>query len=821
MTRKLFLVLGSLTVGVLVVFTWVVGAGLGAATLPGEAPAWDIGSPLINGDGLAPPWENAGIYGATAWGAAYDPATGSIYLATAGAYYKSVDGGQTWARIAPDGHTAVAVDQVDGTTYLGLAGMKEVWVSTDHGATWQVQSIFGAPETFALDPLNRNVAFLGTAEPSTGGAGRIYRSLDRGVIWESVLVDDGHCISSVAVNPLDENNVWAVSWGCQGLLDYSAVYSSTDRGLSYNLVLTDSNPFEYNQLLFDSSGLLYLAGDDVRISFNGGITFTAPALVGKVPTNMRVMLLNPVTDRVYIITNEGGYHCDGGGAWVPDNMPWLLAIDPNNTDHMLSGSGQGVRRSVDGGLTWLPANTGLEQVIVAALAGHAQDSSTVYATTHRGSGRSLDGGDTWEFPNHDASARGLAVSPITSSVAFIGQDRDAWVYSTTNSGDSWFQSRITDTTGYVRQIAVNPLQPNIVYATVSSLPYDPYADTSKDGLYVSMNAGATWENAGLLDQQINAVALGSDQTQVVVYAGEGELYHGLSTGGVWRLDPDSSTWAYKGPTNTIISHIAVDPRDPWHLYIGSSCDQNISIVRGLFESHDGGDTWESIYPDTNVTLLVIDPQDPDIVYFSDGGGLYRSLDGGSTWNEYDRHPSGSFNALCFNYSGVPTAFAGTGEGIFRRTLGDSTPVQPGLDAMLQFTTTEGTTVTVEIPAGAFSEPLSLLFTEIPNLSGTPTHITFAGHAFGLSAFRDGEKIPTPTLTLPLMVTIAYSDADVALVDEGRLRLLSLEDEHWVDAACGEILRNPQENWLQVPICSLGQFGLFQADLYTYLPLISR
>ena len=85
------------------------------------------------------------------------------------------------------------------------------------------------------------------------------------------------------------------------------------------------------------------------------------------------------------------------------------------------------------------------------------------------------------MPNTGVSSRGLAVSPVTSSIALMGHDRDAWVYSATNSGNSWSQTRITNTEGYVREIAFDPLNPTVAHATVSSLVFNPFADTSLDG----------------------------------------------------------------------------------------------------------------------------------------------------------------------------------------------------------------------------------------------------------------------------------------------------------------------------------------------------
>jgi hypothetical protein len=220
-------------------------------------------------------------------------------------------------------------------------------------------------------------------------------------------------------------------------------------------------------------------------------------------------------------------------------------------------------------------------------------------------------------------------------------------------------------------------------------------------------------------------------------------------------------------------------------------------------------------------MLEIDPQDPDMVYFSDGGGLYRSLDGGSTWEEFDRHPSGSFNTLYFNYGGIPTVFAGTGEGIFRRRLGDRVDVQPGVDAALQFTSTQGTTVTVEVPGTAVNQTISLLYIEIPNLANPDSTLVFAGQAFNLNAFTNGEKVSPFIFQTPVVVTIEYSDSNVDGLSEEQLHLMYNDAGTWMDAACGAYIRDLGENWVQVPICHLSQFGLFEFTPHIYLPMVRR
>ena len=120
-----------------------------------------------------------------------------------------------------------------------------------------------------------------------------------------------------------------------------------------------------------------------------------------------------------------------------------------------------------------------------------------------------------------------------------------------------------------------------------------------------------------------------------------------------------------------------------------------------------------------------------------------------------------------------------------------------------------------------TETLDLLFTGVPDLTNTGPDLAFAGPAFSLSAFQGAEKLPSFSFQTPVTVTIRYTDADVAGLDEGRLRLLYLDGASWVDAACGPYVRNPAANTLRVPICHLSEFGLYQWEFRVFLPLVVR
>ena len=74
-----------------------------------------------------------------------------------------------------------------------------------------------------------------------------------------------------------------------------------------------------------------------------------------------------------------------------------IAVDPHGSGIIFIGSNAGgVRRSVDGGITWSAVNTGLTNLDVERLAIDASGPQTVYAGTGGGLFKTVDGGATWQ-----------------------------------------------------------------------------------------------------------------------------------------------------------------------------------------------------------------------------------------------------------------------------------------------------------------------------------------------------------------------------------------------------------------------------------------
>jgi photosystem II stability/assembly factor-like uncharacterized protein len=125
------------------------------------------------------------------------------------------------------------------------------------------------------------------------------------------------------------------------------------------------------------------------------------------------------------------------------------------------------------------------------------------------------------------------------------------------------------------------------------------------------------------------------------------FYFGGVNGGIWKTTDAGVTWTpiFEGQPAGSIGALAVAPSDPKIIYAGtgeSDIREDLSSGNGVYKSTDAGLTWNHIgLEDTRqISRIVIDPQDPNIVYVGALGhvyapneerGVFKSTDGGAHW----------------------------------------------------------------------------------------------------------------------------------------------------------------------------------------------
>ena len=185
-----------------------------------------------------------------------------------------------------------------------------------------------------------------------------------------------------------------------------------------------------------------------------------------------------------------------------------------------------------------------------------------------------------------------------------------------------------------------------------------YVATASGGVFKSSNAGISFapifDHAGAM-MSIGAVAVApSNSTIVWVGTGEADNRQSSSWGdGIYKSVDSGATWQKMGLADTRhIGKIVIDPNDPNTVYVAAVGHLwGSNAERGVFKTKDGGNTWKKVlYKDeyTGAIDLVMDPKNPNVLYtamyqhqrkgwgYNGGGpgsGIFRTMDGGETWTE--------------------------------------------------------------------------------------------------------------------------------------------------------------------------------------------
>lgn len=138
-------------------------------------------------------------------------------------------------------------------------------------------------------------------------------------------------------------------------------------------------------------------------------------------------------------------------------------------------------------------------------------------------------------------------------------------------------------------------------------------------------------------------------------------------------------------------------------------------------------------------------------------------------------------------------------------------------------TTRGFTTTLLIPVGAVTQSIELRYIARAEAGhAPPSNRHFAGQAFDLDAFLDDQSLAPFVFEQPVTMTIGYREGALGPSMETTLLLMRWNGTQWEDAACGNYVRNPAANRLEVPLCRLSRFALFgEAAQRVYLPLVLR
>ena len=323
-----------------------------------------------------------------------------------------------------------------------------------------------------------------------------------------------------------------------------------------------------------------------------------------------------------------------------------IAVDPNDPQHILIGAAAGgVWETRDLGATWAPRTDNQPSLATGAIAFDPQDSAIVYAGTGEGDFysnlgvgllRSSDGGTTWTLH---------ATAPFVGNgfhkIIVDPQDGNR-LYAATTGG--LFRSLDGGATWSARRGATT-WDISLRTPTATSTPQTGglFAACS-DGLFRSVTGGTTWTAVNLPGSAGGFTRLACRQAPSnagVVYA-----FGALSSGAgkLWRRGSFSGSFVSVNlPPDLAVGQawydwfLAVAPNNPDVVYLGAiNVHRGVRGAGGIFtwtniSARNGG---PSIHPDQHAMTFA--PDDPNVLYVGNDGGIYRSPDAGANWTPLNR-----------------------------------------------------------------------------------------------------------------------------------------------------------------------------------------
>jgi len=627
-----------------------------------------------------------------------DPNT--VYVGTAqGGVWKTTNGGADWMPLT-DGQKSLAVGSItidpsnpnriyvgtgepfDGcSAYFGSGILR----SEDAGATWTLvgESVFGGTSVskIVVHPSNPSVlwaanaqgwaGFVCTAEPGSSTYG-VRKSTDGGVTWALVLGSAQTALPTytydLVMQPGDSNVLYAGVGG-------GGVWKTTNGGASWirlagglpvsslgrvDLAIAPNSP-QTVYATFERDGINNHLG--TWKSVNGGTAWAQlpePAVgdtcMGSALTDICTYTALPVPGfcnyALYVEVAPSGTvllggvglwrSTNGGSGWI-DSCSTEMHVDQHaaafgSDGRIWTGCDGGVSVSADGGATFANRSRGLvtAQFYPGASLHPTVRDFALGGTQDNGTFR-WSGAEAWTAV-YTGDGGFTAVDPSSPDSVWYVTAQYLSVYKTVDGGTTVLPAMngLADAgslyTAFIAPIVMCPANPSVLVA-------------GSDNVWRTSDGAASWHRNSpdplvAVFQTIQAIAFAPSDAICGTY------FVGLTAGRVYRTTTGGGLTGWTNITGALpargVSDLAVHPTNANILYAaltGFGTPHVWKTVNALSASP----VWTGVsagLPDTPADTILLDPDDPSILYIGTDVGIFRSADAGASWALFmDGHPN--------------------------------------------------------------------------------------------------------------------------------------------------------------------------------------
>src|SRR6185312_7770647 len=272
--------------------------------------------------------------------------------------------------------------------------------------------------------------------------------------------------------------------------------------------------------------------------------------------------------------------------------------------------------------------------------------------------KTTDFGRTWEPIFNDeptGSIGAVAVAPSDPNIVYVGSGEGLHrpdlsvgdgIYKSTDAGKTWTHLGLRDGQ-QIPELAVDPHDPNKVFAAVAGHPYGP---NEERGVFRSIDGGQNWQKVLYKDENTGAADVLIDPTDSnIVYASLWEAREGPWENGAWNgpnggifksTDGGATFTQLTGglPQGVVQAHLAISASNPKFLFASVATKDGVKLYR----TDDAGANWTVATSDTRPAGRIgggdlsepgIDPKNPNVIYVA-STVTWKSTDGGKTWTGF-------------------------------------------------------------------------------------------------------------------------------------------------------------------------------------------
>lgn len=412
--------------------------------------------------------------------------TGMQRLASETGIYVSYDGGANWSDTSANNSSCnMLTSDLDNPFTVYCAG-GELDVKRGKGL-WQripdtgskIYSAVHIDRPNGTERIITSAVDVSTDNPYVG----IFISTDNGTSWAKRNIGLGSARSELKIEPMDSDSarIYLAAY-YKGNSDNCALYSSQDSGKNWSAI---KGKAYWCGPTFDAASVLYLTEwNSLQMSFDGGETWRWE-LGGRL-----------IGNRMFLDTAILPLPSKNGSSESISANPYIEGLVYDIGDpiyYLTAGSGWQI-------------SSGSEALQDARLF-YKDHGQTVYAIGRIHQAYSTDSGKIWQSCGEDVIASRsdsrLALD-LQGSHLYLATPGNGVLVSTDNCG-SWQASNNGLGNLFVNTVAIDPNNPDIVYAGTD------------DGAYVTYDGGATWG-------QVNGGLIGSTIVYSIAVDSESNVY---------------------------------------------------------------------------------------------------------------------------------------------------------------------------------------------------------------------------------------------------------------------------------------------------------